>query len=231
MLPAVDTLAKIDLFQSLRTEEILALNSRCVWRRAKAREWILDYRDAGTNVFFLAFGTVRVLVQSMEGRQTVLRDLQAGAFFGELAAIDGQERSASILALTDATIARMRATTFVETVTNHSQVCKTILLHMTRQIRALSDRVREFATLSIRERLSMELIRMSRPGDQPLNRAIISPPPTHAHLAGLIGTRRESVTRELNAMAGSGLIEGRRGAIVLLDIQRMVQDLKEEEGF
>jgi CRP/FNR family transcriptional regulator, cyclic AMP receptor protein len=40
------------------------------------------------------------------GRETILRDIYAGDFFGEVAAIDGQTRSASILALTEATIAR-----------------------------------------------------------------------------------------------------------------------------
>jgi CRP-like cAMP-binding protein len=67
---------------------------------------------------------------------------------------------------------------------------------------------------------------MSRPDRAGERRAIITPPPTHAHLAGLIGTRRETVTKELRAMAKAGLLETRRGAIVLLDVQRLVQNLQ-----
>ena len=222
---AVETLAKIELFRSLTPEQIKLLDSRCIWRRAKAREWILDYQDESTEVFFPTSGIVRVLIQTEEGRETILRDIQAGASFGELAAIDGQKRSASILALTDATIARMQAATYVETVTSYPEVARHALVTMTRHIRSLTDRVREFTTLGIHDRLTRELVRMSRPDRTGENRAIISPPPTHAHLAGLIGTRRETVTKELRAMAKAGFIETRRGAIVLLDVQKLVQTL------
>jgi CRP/FNR family cyclic AMP-dependent transcriptional regulator len=225
MIRAVETLAKIDLFRSLTPEEIKILDSRCIWRRAKAREWILDYQEESTEVFFLTSGIVRVLIQTEEGRETILRDIQAGTSFGELAAIDGQKRSASILALTDATIARMTSSTYVETVTTHPEVARKALLIMTRHIRSLTDRVREFTTLGIHDRLSRELVRMSRPERGADNRALITPPPTHAHLAGLIGTRRETVTKELRTMVKAGLLETRRGAIVLLDVQRMVQNL------
>jgi CRP/FNR family cyclic AMP-dependent transcriptional regulator len=228
MTRAVETLAKIELFRSLTPEEIKVLDSRCIWRRAKAREWILDYQDESTEVFFLTSGIVRVLIQTEEGRETILRDIQAGASFGELAAIDGQKRSASILALTDATIARMTSSTFVETVTTHPQVAQQALLMMTRHIRSLTDRVREFTTLGIHDRLTRELVRMSRPERGAEKRAIITPPPTHAHLAGLIGTRRETVTKELRSMAKVGLLETRRGAIVLLDVQKLVQSLQRQ---
>jgi CRP-like cAMP-binding protein len=222
---AVETLAKIELFRSLTPEQIKPLDSRCIWRRAKAREWILDYQEESTEVFFLTSGVVRVLIQTEEGRETILRDIQAGASFGELAAIDSHKRSASILALTDATIARMNSSTYVETVTHHPEVAKQALIMMTRHIRSLTDRVREFTTLGIHDRLTRELLRMSRPDRSTEKRAIITPPPTHAHLAGLIGTRRETVTKELRAMAKAGLLETRRGAIVLLDVQKLVQNL------
>lgn len=223
---AVETLGKIELFSSLTPEQIKLLDSRCIWRRAKAREWILDYQEESTEVFFLTSGIVRVLIQTEEGRETILRDIQAGSSFGELAAIDAEKRSASILALTDATIARMTSATYVETVTTHPQVARQALVMMTRHIRSLTDRVREFTTLGIHDRLTRELVRMSRPDRSAENRAIITPPPTHAHLAGLIGTRRETVTKELRAMVKTGLIETRRGAIVLLNVQRLVQNLE-----
>jgi CRP/FNR family cyclic AMP-dependent transcriptional regulator len=224
---AVETLGKIELFRSLTPEQIKALDSRCIWRRAKAREWILDYQDESTEVFFLTSGIVRVLIQTDEGRETILRDIQSGTSFGELAAIDGHKRSASILALTDATIARMTSSTYVETVTTHPEVAKQALITMTRHIRSLTDRVREFTTLGIHDRLTRELVRMSRPDRTGEKRAIITPPPTHAHLAGLIGTRRETVTKELRTMVKAGLVETRRGAIVLLDVQKLVQNLDE----
>ena len=182
---AVETLAKIDLFRSLSPEEIRILNSRCIWRRAKPKEWILEYRDDGKEVFFLTSGSVRVMIQVVGGRETILRDIYAGDFFGEVAAIDGQNRSASILALTEATIARMRPSTFVETIIGNPGLVKEMLIRMAAQTRTLANRIREFNAMGIRERLLTTLLHLSQPQDG--MHALLSPAPSHGHLAGLVG--------------------------------------------
>jgi CRP-like cAMP-binding protein len=223
MSRAVETLAKIDLFRSLSPDEIGILNSRCIWRRAKPKEWILEYRDDGKEVFFLTSGTVRVIIQSVGGRETILRDIYAGDFFGEVAAIDGQTRSAGILALTEATIARMTPSTFVETITGHPGLVKELLIRMAAQARSLANRVREFNAMGIRERLLTTLLRLSQP--QEGMHALLSPAPSHSHLAGLVGTRRDSISKELRLMRKAGLIEARRGALFLPDVQRIMREL------
>jgi CRP/FNR family cyclic AMP-dependent transcriptional regulator len=55
----------------------------------------------------LTSGAVRVLITPSPDREVILADINAGGYFGEMAAIDGQPRSAGILAITDATIACM----------------------------------------------------------------------------------------------------------------------------
>jgi DNA-binding GntR family transcriptional regulator len=50
---------------------------------------------------------------------------------------------------------------------------------------------------------------------------VVSPPPTHAELAARVSGHREAVTRELGALERAGLIERRRGAIVLADAPRL----------
>ena len=92
MSRAVETLAKIDLFRCLSPDEIRILNSRCIWRRAKPKEWILEYEDDGKEVFFLTSGSVRVMIQSVGGRETILRDIYAGDFFGDAGLILGYKR-------------------------------------------------------------------------------------------------------------------------------------------
>ncbi len=225
-----ETLARIELFRSLNKDEIARLDTRCIWRRARAKEWIIDYQDENTDVFFLITGVARVMIRSISGRETILRDIEAGAFFGELAAIDGQTRTASILAITDATIAKMSAATFLETVTSHPDVCLQLLRLITGQVRMLSNRVNEFTTLAIRERLIMELLRLSRESKADPKAAVISPPPVHADLAGFISTRRETVTKELNAMEREGLLRRARGSLTLTDVPRLMSMIGEPEN-
>ncbi len=217
-----ETLARVELFASLSAEQIARLDTRCIWRRARAKEWIIDWQDEGTDVFFLVSGVGRVMIRAVSGRETILRDVEAGAFFGELAAIDGQPRSAGILAITDVTIARMTAPTFVETVTGSPEISLQLLRRIAGEVRRLANRINEFNTLAMRERLIVELLRLSRMSRAEPREAIVSPPPVHAELAGRISTRRESVTKELSALEREGLIRRGRGALTLADVPQLM---------
>jgi CRP-like cAMP-binding protein len=222
-----ETLAKIGLFRSVDAAKIELLDTQCSWRRASRNQWIVDYQDASSDVFFIVSGTVRVKLQSVSGREVLLREINAGEFFGELAAIDNRPRSAGIVAVTDVTVARMPASVFRAAVNAHPDVCNQLLALMAGQIRTLANRVNEFTTFDGRHRLYAELLRLSRAEPGKPTRAIISPPPLQAELAARISIRREAVGRELKALERAGLIERRRGALVLTDTARLRHSIEE----
>src|SRR5215467_376670 len=145
-----ETLAKISLFRSVDAAKIRLLDTQCSWRRASRNQWIVDYQDASSDVFFIVSGTVRVKLQSVSGREVLLREINAGEFFGELGAIDNQPRSAGIVAVTDVTVARMPAAVFRAAVHAHPDVCDQLLALLASQIRMLANRVNEFTTLDAR---------------------------------------------------------------------------------
>lgn len=189
-------------------------------------EWIIDYGSESDNVFFIVSGIVRAVTQ-MGGRNVLLREMKAGEFFGELAALDGQPRSAGIMSQTDVVLASMPSSVFRRAMHDHADVCDQIVAHLAGQIRALANRVTEFSSLDVRIRVYAELLRMARPETGDVTRAIISPPPVHADIASRIGTRREAVARECKDLERQGLLERRRGALVLTDTARL-QTLIEE---
>jgi CRP-like cAMP-binding protein len=222
-----ETLAKIDLFRSLDGPTIEMLDTQCSWRRATRNQWIVDYQDTANDVFFIVSGTVRVKLQSVSGREVLLREINAGEFFGELAAIDGQPRSSGIVAMTDVTVARMPASVFRTTIHAHAEVCDQLLALLAGQVRILANRVNEFTTLDARHRIYAELLRLSRPETGKAHQAIVSPPPVHAEIAARVSSRREAVARELKALERAGLIERRRGALVLTDTEQLRQLIAE----
>jgi CRP-like cAMP-binding protein len=217
MIRKFETLARIPLFASLIESVVKRLDTQCAWRRAKAKEHILDYKDEGCDLYFVVQGHVRVLIQASSGRDSILRDIRAGEFFGELAAIDALPRSAAIIAITDSIVAKMPPTVFRQVVHEHPDVCDRLLVLLASQVRMLANRVNELATLDVRARIRAELLRLSRPSQGTGRQAIISPPPTHAELAARVSSRREAVTRELNSLERTGLLQRRRVALVLLD--------------
>jgi CRP/FNR family cyclic AMP-dependent transcriptional regulator len=166
------------------------------------------------------------------GREVRLGDLAAGEMFGEIAAIDGEPRSADIVSVTDSVIASMSASLFWDVVYGYPPFCAAILRRLTRIARATTQRVVEFSTLPVRGRVLAELLRLARtsvPGLQHAD-AVIAPAPTHAEIASRISTHREAVTRVLNELERAKLIERRGCTLVIRDVAALASPLEETLG-
>ena len=133
-----ETLEKVGLLRSLEHNDREIFGHRCQWRHAHPKEWLLEQNDIGTDIYFLTSGVVRVLITPSPDREVILGDIDAGGYFGEMAAIDGQPRSAGILAITDATIACMSAQVFREIIHGHPDVSEQLLQQLVaRELKAL----------------------------------------------------------------------------------------------
>jgi CRP-like cAMP-binding protein len=223
-----ETLEKIGLLRSLDRNAREAFEKRCHWRHAQAKQWLLEQHDSGTDIYFLSSGVVRVLITPSPDREIILGDIEAGGYFGEMAAIDGQPRSAGILAITDATIACMSASVFRELLLKHPEVGEQLLRQLVTRIRALDQRVNEFSSMHVKNRIYAELLRRSRPDPDDKRRALVSPPPVHSDIAARVSTRREMVARELKALERSGMMTKRRGAFVLNNVPELMQMLNRQ---
>ena len=223
-----ETLEKVKLLRSMERADREAFERRCQWRHAHPKEWLLEQNDIGTDIYFLTSGVVRVLITPSPDREIILGDIESGGYFGEMAAIDGQPRSAGILAITDATIARMPANVFREVIHKYPDVAEQLLLQLVARIRALDQRVNEFSSMHVKHRIWSELLRRSRPDPTDQRRAIVSPPPVHSEIAARVSTRREMVARELKALERAGLLAKRRGAFVLNNVPELMQKLQDE---
>jgi CRP/FNR family cyclic AMP-dependent transcriptional regulator len=228
MMRPHETLERIDLLRSIDTKERVAFERRCIWRHAAAKEWLLEQGDIGTDIFFLTSGTIRVLITPSPDREVILADVNAGGYFGEMAAIDGQPRSAGILAITDATIACMSASTFREILHKYPDISEQLLKQLVARIRALDQRIDEFSSMHVKHRICAELLRRSRPDPTDQRRALVSPPPVHADIAACVSTRREMVVRELKVLERGGLLTRRRGAFVINNVPALIEMLRRQ---
>src|SRR5262245_39252114 len=218
-----ESLGKGALLRTIEPKELAALERRCQWRHARAKEWLIEREDVGTDIFFLTSGVVRVLITPSPDREVILADINAGGYFGEMAAIDGQPRSAGILAITDATIAVMSAPVFREMLRSHPDIAEQLLKQLVGRIRTLDQRINEFSSMDVKHRIYAELLRRSRPDPSNERQAVVSPPPVHSDIAARVSTRREMVARELKALERTGLLLKRRGAFVITNVPEMIR--------
>ncbi len=203
---------------------------RCRWRHFEAHELIVDYGDESNDVIFIISGQVRVLMSSAYGRHVILNHLDKGDFFGEMSAIDGRSRSASVIALYNSEVCVMPGDVFMEIATTIPAVAKRTMEKLTERVRTINERLAEQAFLTARQRLCAELLRQSRPRAGHPGQRIVSPPPIQEDLANLISSRREVVSRELSALTKDGVIERSRGGLILSDVEELSRRVEEAMG-
>ncbi|MFN3262578.1 MAG: Crp/Fnr family transcriptional regulator [Pikeienuella sp.] len=203
---------------------------RCRWRHFEAHELIVDYGDESNDVIFIISGQVRVLMSSAYGRHVILNHLDKGDFFGEMSAIDGRSRSASVIALYNSEVCVMPGEVFMEIATTIPAVAKRTMEKLTERVRTINERLAEQAFLTARQRLCAELLRQSRPRAGHPGQRIVSPPPIQEDLANLISSRREVVSRELSALTKDGVIERSRGGLILSDVEELSRRVEEAMG-
>lgn len=208
------TLAKIGFFQGVPAELLRRHDARATDLTAEAEQLIVDFDDPSDDVFFVLTGSVRVAVRTPGGRELILQDVAAGGFFGEMAAIDGAARSASVTALHRSRICRLPGAVFMDILAESPVLSRRVLQMLTARIREANARMLELTSLDIRHRLYAELLRAAGP-PAPDGSRTISPPPVQQILAQRIGARREPISREIARLLREGLLARSRGALVI----------------
>lgn len=216
------TLKDVRIFCEVPTKDRQDIEKRrCRWGHYKPGELIIDYLDTSDDVFFVISGQVSVTLYSLTGRVVSFRELGLGQTFGELAALDGRPRSASVHVRTAGLIARMTAEDFRSVLQGHPSVALALLQDLVRNIRDLTTRVYEFSTLAVSNRLQAELLRLAKLTGQHGKGPYALPMPTHEELASRISTHREAVTRELSHLAQIGIIERQGRKLIIKDFARL----------
>ncbi|MGI9411032.1 MAG: Crp/Fnr family transcriptional regulator [Hyphomicrobiaceae bacterium] len=230
----IKSLRRVPLFKTLADSELDEIEKLCSWRSYHAGEEILAYLDSGDDVYFIIAGKGKVIIYSAQGRAVGFRDIVPGDIFGEYAAIDGGSRSASIEADAACTVAIMSSHDFNSLISTNPSVSRMLIQHLTRQLRAMTQRVFEFSTLAVNNRIQAELLRLAREGatdgSSPEGTRYITPRPTHAEIAARVSTHREAVTRHLSKLTKTGLIERKGRSLIVKDVERLDRMVRNATG-
>lgn len=218
----VERLRRSSELTTLPTQDLSDIVAACSWHHYRRGQLIVGQEDNSGRVYLIGDGTVRVSFYAEDGTEVGFRDMRTGEIFGEIAAIDGHPRSASVLAMADTLLGSVGAETFWGLLRQRPAVAELVLRRLARLVRALSDRVVEFSTLAVSNRIHAELLRLARDnmmGDH----AYIDPAPAHAVLASRVSTHREAVSREFNRLAADGIVKKSGRALIVRDLAALEQ--------
>lgn len=211
----------IHILAELDAEHRRRLERSCRWHSYKADEIIIDRDSDSRDVYFVVSGKVRVVNYSYSGREVSYDDIGEGGFFGEMAAIDGEPRSANVVALTDTTVAIVPPEQFFVILREIPDFAFIILKRLVQIIRGSTDRIMDLSTRGAFSRVYSEILRVARPCAKDAGTARIDPAPVHADVASRAGTTRETVARALSGLSRKGIIKRDGDALVVLKLDEL----------
>lgn len=225
-----DTLTNIRLLSELSEGEVEVVEKSCRWKTYGSSEQIIDQHSDSRDIFFVVEGRVRVVNYSLSGREITFDDLEPGSHFGELAAIDGLPRSASVMALTEVRIAALPADKFHAIVLDHPAIALKLMKHLAHLVRTSTSRIMELSTLGANNRIHADLLRLARKVTEDEETASISPIPVHSDVASRVSTTRETVARVMNDLARKGIVERQKKILLVKDLYRLEDMVEEVRG-
>lgn len=200
-----------------------AFRARARILHARRDQIVLAEGIEATDVYLIATGRVKISLFARQGRETILREMSAGQMFGELAAIDGQPRSASVIAVEDSTLYHLSGEEFVAFLRDTPSAGLWMSRQLSMRVRDLTEKIFELTTMPVTTRLHCELMRLGLENGVVGDVAVIEQFPTHSDLASRIGTHREAITRELSFLRKERVIRQAGRRMHILSVERLQQ--------
>ena len=202
---------------------IARIETQCTWKVAHANEPILNRDSDSRDVFFVVKGRCRIVNFSPSGREVAYAVAGPGDFFGEMAAIDGLPRSATVVALEDCILGSITINAFRDVVEQYPKVGFVIMEKLVRIVRTSDDRIMDLATLSAYQRVYSELLKLIKPDPVRQGSWLIYPLPTQAQIAAQASTTRETVARVLSHLSADGIAERKSKTLYVRQVERLRQ--------
>jgi CRP/FNR family transcriptional regulator, cyclic AMP receptor protein len=214
------------LFRGLGSTERNALFSRIRIRTYTAGDTIFLMGSPGDKMMAVLSGKVRISVPSHEGRELLLAILFPGEVFGEIALLDGKERTADATAMSDCSLAVLERRQILSFFESHPGAWSNIVNVLCDRLRKTDEHLSEVAFLQLPARLAKALLRGISGEEHPgrVDQIELS----QRELGNLVGAARESVNKCLRGWQDDGIISIKGGVITIKD-RAALEDLAERE--
>jgi CRP-like cAMP-binding protein len=203
-----ELLRKVSIFSQFPDKDLEALAAGTVERTFEKDALIVGAEDAGDALFVIAAGKVKVVLYGESGREVILSVLKEGDFFGEMSLLDNQPRSANVRAIEHTKALILSREVFHQALQRGPMLAIPILAEMSRRLRRADESIGNLALLDVYGRVARFLLDLAKnDGVAREEGTEIRERPTQQHIAAMVGTSRETVSRALNEFQRRGLIE------------------------
>lgn len=218
-------LSKIGLFEQLAAEEINLLLEVTTSRRIAAKEVLCRKGDAGSQLYGVLSGRLKVMAAGRDGKELVFAVMGPGDVIGEIAVVDSEPRSATVVALEKSELLSLHRRDLLPFLEHHPNAAIALAGVLAKRVRRLSSYAEDSFFLPLSSRMAKTLLLLARSDREARQGLAVSTEIRLAQqdLADMLGTTRESVNKQLRTWAGEGIVELFRGRLRILDFDSLEQ--------
>lgn len=206
-----DFLATVPLFGGLGAADLERFADVTRERAYSKGSVILFQDDPGDALFIVRSGRVKVVLIGEDGREVILGILGVGQHFGELALIDGEPRSAHVIAMEDAQLFVLRREDFRSRVSESPSIAWALLSELSRRLRRADGQIGSLVLLDVHGRIARLLLAATPDAEA----ALVDRRLTHQTIAHMIGASRETVSRAMSDFQERGFIAAERRQVTI----------------
>jgi CRP/FNR family transcriptional regulator, cyclic AMP receptor protein len=223
-IPQRAVLRRSPLFAQLGDDEIDAILAHANVTRYAAGNQIFAKGDPGNSMMAVLKGRVMISAPSTDGRQVVLTVFRDGEVFGEIALLDGKERTADATAMADCELLVVPRRSLLSLLERRPEISISLLIVLCERLRRTNEQVEDLAFLDLEARIAKVLVRLAEEnGEGGAPTRPVGVKISQRALGELVGGSRESVNKHLQDWKRSGIIDLGKGAIVIRDLKALAE--------
>jgi len=207
-MPASEFLAYVPIFSEIPMETVEKIEKIGTRKNFKKNDVILMEDEVGTALFVIVSGKVKVARTSTDGREVILSILSESDFFGEMAILDGQTRSATVVAIEDTELFLIQRNDFINLLKEYPEIAISLLQELTKRLRAADAKIKALSLKDAEGKVATVLLQLADDvGKIKHGKVEIEKLPLQQDLANMAGTSRETISRTIHSFAKKGLVE------------------------
>ncbi len=223
-----DLLREVHLFEDLAESELDIVAQRVRQRRYKEGDTIFHRNDPGIALYVICGGKVKIHNETPDGGDAIIAILDEGDFFGDLAVIDGEERSADATTIEATELLMLTRDDLHDILHRYPRIGLNLLQTLAGRLRRTTEAFLAYSTLDVNGRLALQLLRLAEQhGHVTSNGVRIDLRLTQSDLGALVGASRESINKVLGYFRRQGYVStDEKGQITILNratLERMCE--------
>ena len=202
-----DHLRNVPIFTELTDSDLTKIASKMVPRVYEKGQMILLEESMGETFFIITQGAVKVTRLSADGREVILAILGESDFFGEMSLLDGEGRSANIVANEDAKVLTLSRSDFLDCLESYPKIAIALLEELAIRLRKSDQQIESLSLSDSEHRIGITLIRLAGElGTIKQGHVTVKNLPYQQDIANMAGTSKETVSRTLKLLEDKKLV-------------------------